>query len=73
MGRRPNSMARKELKEAVKSELMRRSVVDTELIDVPWLFKENEVWLTGTGEKREKFLKNFGAAPLGFPFKCWYP
>lgn len=52
VGRRPNSLAKKELTEVVKSELLAKAPVNTELMDVVWLPAESEVWLMAQGEAR---------------------
>ena len=60
-GRRLNSLVRREMKEAVRTDLLRRALVSTELMEVAWLHQENEVWLAATGEKRrERFEELWG-------------
>lgn len=72
-GRRPNSLAKKELKEAVKSELMRRTLLNTELMEVAWLFQENEVWLTAVGEKRRETFEELWGRTFGLSLQMLVP
>jgi DNA recombination-dependent growth factor C len=51
MTRKPNSVKKKELKENLRRDLLRRSLLTTDLHEVVWLAKQNEVWLSGAGEK----------------------
>jgi DNA recombination-dependent growth factor C len=51
MTRKPNSVKKKELKENLRRDLLRRSLLSTDLHEVAWLTKQNEVWLSGSGEK----------------------
>jgi hypothetical protein len=64
-GRVPNSIKKKELKDALRHDLLRRSLLDTNLLEVIWLTKTNEVWLGAAGEKNrglfeEAWLRTFG-------------
>jgi len=72
-GRRPNSLAKKELKEAVKSELMRRTLLNTELMEAVWLFQENEVWLAATGEKRRETFEELWGRTFGLSLQMLVP
>ncbi|MDR2945953.1 MAG: recombination-associated protein RdgC [Candidatus Adiutrix sp.] len=72
-GRRPNSLAKKELKEAVKSELMRRTLLSTELMEVVWLFQENEIWLAAAGEKRRETFEELWGRSFGLSLQMLVP
>jgi len=72
-GRRPNSLAKKELKEAVKSQLMRRALLNTELMEAAWLFKENELWLAATGEKRRETFEELWGRTFGLSLQMLVP
>jgi len=72
-GRRPNSLAKKELKEAVKSELMRRTLLNTELMEVAWLYQENEIWLAATGEKRRETFEELWGRTFGLSLQMLVP
>ena len=72
-GRRPNSLAKKELKEAVKSELMRRTLLNTELMEVAWLYQENELWLAATGEKRRETFEELWGRTFGLSLQMLVP
>lgn len=73
LDRRPNSLAKKELKEAVKSELLQRSLLSTELLEVVWLFKENEIWLAGIGEKRREVFEELWSRTFGLSLQMLVP
>ena len=49
-GRRPNRVARTELKEVVYSELARRVPLTTQTMEVVWFSKTNELWLAAVGD-----------------------
>jgi len=53
------------MREAVKAELMLRALVDTELMEVAWLYAENEVWLAATGEKRRELFEELWGRTFG--------
>ncbi len=72
-GRRPNSLAKKELKEAVKSELMRRALLNTELMEVAWLYQENEIWLAAVGEKRRETFEELWRRTFGLALEMLVP
>ena len=72
-GRRPNSLAKKELKEAVKSELMRRTLLNTELMEVAWLYQNNEIWLAATGEKRRETFEELWGRTFGLSLQMLVP
>lgn len=73
VGRRPNSVAKKELKEAVKSELLRRALLNTELMEVAWLYQENEVWLAAVGEKRRETFEELWGRTFGLSLQMLVP
>jgi len=73
VGRKPNSVAKKELKEAVKSELLRRALLNTELMEVAWLYQENEIWLAATGEKRREAFEELWGRTFGLALQMLVP
>jgi len=64
-GRRPNSLVRREMREAVKTELMIRALVNTELMETAWLYGENEVWLAAAGERRRELFEELWNRTFG--------
>lgn len=72
-GRKPNSVAKKELKDVVKSELMRRTLLNTELMEVAWLYQENEIWLAATGEKRRETFEELWGRTFGLSLQMLVP
>lgn len=73
IGRKPNSVAKRELKEALKSELLRRSLLNTELMEVAWLYQENEIWLTAVGEKRRETFEELWGRTFGLSLQMLVP
>jgi DNA recombination-dependent growth factor C len=64
-GRKPNTVTKKEMKDALRLDLLKRSLLDTNLQEVIWLTELNEVWFGGSGEKKravfeEAFARTFG-------------
>lgn len=72
-GRKPNSLAKKELKEAVKGELLRRAFLATELMEVAWLHQENEVWLAAAGEKKRETFEDLWRETFGLSLQMLVP
>jgi DNA recombination-dependent growth factor C len=64
-GHPPNSLVRREMKEAVKAELLTRALVNTELMEVVWLYGENAVWLAAAGEKRRELFEELWKRTFG--------
>ncbi|UQZ89120.1 hypothetical protein C4J81_07880 [Deltaproteobacteria bacterium Smac51] len=73
IGRKPNSLAKKELKDAVKSELLRRALLNTELMEVAWLYQENEIWLAAAGEKRRETFEELWSRTFGLSLQMLVP
>ncbi len=72
-GRRPNSRSKRQLKEVVQSELLQRALLNTELMEVAWLYRENELWLTATGEKRRETFEELWARTFGLSLQMLVP
>jgi DNA recombination-dependent growth factor C len=64
-GHPPNSLTRRNMREAVKAELMLRTLLNTELMEVAWLYGENEVWLAAAGEKRRGHFEELWGRTFG--------
>jgi DNA recombination-dependent growth factor C len=65
IGHPPSSLTRREMKEAVKTELLLRIPVNTELMETAWLYEENEVWLAASGEKRRELFEELWGRTFG--------
>jgi len=72
-GRRPNSRSKRQLKEAVQSELLQRALLSTELMEAAWLFRENELWLAATGEKRRETFEELWSRTFGLSLQMLVP
>jgi DNA recombination-dependent growth factor C len=60
-GRKPNAKKKKELKETLRLELLKRTLLTTDLYEVVWLTNTSELWLFASGEKlRITFEELFG-------------
>jgi DNA recombination-dependent growth factor C len=73
LGRKPNSLAKKELKETVKAELLRRALLNTELMETVWLHRENEVWLAAAGETRRAIFEELWGRTFGLSLQMLVP
>ena len=68
-GRRPTSLQRREIKETVRSELLSRALVQTELMETVWLPQEREVWLAAVGEKRRELFEELWGRTFGLSLR----
>jgi DNA recombination-dependent growth factor C len=60
-GRKPNSRKKKDMKDNLKLELFKRTLLTTDLYEVVWFLNNSEVWLFASGEKlRASFEELFG-------------
>lgn len=72
-GRRPNSRTKKQLKETVRSELLQRALLNTELMEAAWLFRENEIWLAAAGEKKRETFEELWSRTFGLALQMLVP
>jgi DNA recombination-dependent growth factor C len=72
-GRKPNSVKRRDLKDTLRQDLLRRALLNTELMEVIWLFRENEVWLGAVGEKRRTMFEELWARTFGLSLRMLVP
>jgi DNA recombination-dependent growth factor C len=72
-GRNPGARKKKELKDALRLELLRRTLLNTDVYEVVWLTRSSELWFFGTGEKlRTAFEELFGQT-FGLSFRLIVP
>ncbi|MDR2368452.1 MAG: recombination-associated protein RdgC [Deltaproteobacteria bacterium] len=72
-GRKPNSVTKKEMKEALRLDLLKRSLLDTKLIEVVWLTESNEVWLGAAGEKNRALFEEVWGHTFGLGIRLMVP
>jgi DNA recombination-dependent growth factor C len=72
-GRKPNSVKRKELKEALRLELLRRCLLTTDLYEVVWLTGRQEIWLAGAGEKLRALFEEEWGRTFGLSLRMLVP
>ncbi|MDR1081155.1 MAG: recombination-associated protein RdgC [Deltaproteobacteria bacterium] len=72
-GRKPNSVKRKELKEALRLELLRRCLLTTDVWDVVWLTGRQELWLAGAGEKLRALFEELWSRTFGLSLRMLVP
>ncbi|MDR3203745.1 MAG: recombination-associated protein RdgC, partial [Deltaproteobacteria bacterium] len=48
-GSKPNTFKKKEIKESLRLDLLRRSLLETQILEVFWAPEKQEVWLGGQG------------------------
>ncbi|MDR2340494.1 MAG: recombination-associated protein RdgC [Deltaproteobacteria bacterium] len=66
-GRQPNAKKKKELKETLRLELLKKILLTTDLYEAVWFSRTSEIWFFGSGEKlriafEELFGQTFGLA-----------
>ncbi len=73
LGRRPNIEVKKALKDTVRAELMPRAFLNTELMEVAWLYRENELWLAASGEKKREAFEELWRETFGLSLQMLVP
>lgn len=78
-GQALKAKAKKHLREDLRGQLLPKVLLDTDLFEVLWFKKENEIWIAGAGEKKrlifeELFDRTFGLrirliAPISLAFE----
>jgi hypothetical protein len=71
--RKPNSVKRKEMKEALRLELLRKTLLSTDLYEVAWLVAKNEVWFAGAGEKLRALFEELWGKTFGLGLRMLVP
>ncbi|MDR1395494.1 MAG: recombination-associated protein RdgC [Deltaproteobacteria bacterium] len=72
-GRKPNSQKKKEIKDSLRQELLRRSLLNTDLLEVLWFPKEHEIWLGGAGEKKRLLFEELWERTFGLAVRLLVP
>ncbi|MDR2443134.1 MAG: recombination-associated protein RdgC [Deltaproteobacteria bacterium] len=72
-GRKPNTIKKTEMKESLRLDLLRRSLLSTNLYQVVWLKDEAEVWLDGTSEKIRALFEDYWARTFGLALRLIVP
>jgi DNA recombination-dependent growth factor C len=73
VGRKPNSVKKREIKESLRQELLRRTLLNTDLLEVLWLMKEQEIWLSGAGEKNRLLFEELWERTFGLAVRLLVP
>lgn len=73
VGRPPSTLTRRELKNKVRSDLLRRTPVDTDLSEVLWSPARHELWLGATGEKKRDLFEELWRESFGLSLKFLTP
>ncbi|MDR2140332.1 MAG: recombination-associated protein RdgC [Deltaproteobacteria bacterium] len=72
-GRKPNSHKKKEMMESLRQDLMRRSLLNTDLLEVLWFLGEREIWIGGAGEKKRLIFEDLWERTFGLPVRLLVP
>ncbi|MDR1546146.1 MAG: recombination-associated protein RdgC [Deltaproteobacteria bacterium] len=72
-GRKLNGVAKRELKESLRSELLGRSLLNTALMEVLWLEESGEVWLCASGEKNRALFEDLWGRTFGLALRLLVP
>jgi DNA recombination-dependent growth factor C len=70
---KPNSVQKKDLKENLRLDLLKRCLLSTDLHEVAWLTRQNEVWLSGTGEKLRTLFEELWGKTFGLTLRLLVP
>lgn len=73
VGRPPSTMARRELKNKVRNDLLRRTPVDTDIFEVVWFPGPRELWLGAVGEKKRGLFEELWRNTFGLSLKFLVP
>jgi DNA recombination-dependent growth factor C len=72
-GRKPNSTKKMEMKDALRLDLLKRSLLDTKLIEIIWLTESNELWLGAAGEKNRLLFEELWGRTFGLEIRLLVP
>jgi hypothetical protein len=72
-GRRPGARKRREMKEALRLELLRRTLLQTDVYEAVWFTKSSEVWLFGAGEKLRSLFEDLFGQTFGLAIRLIVP
>jgi hypothetical protein len=72
-GRRPNARKKKDLKENLRLQLLKKTLVTTDLYETVWFPKTSEVWFFGNGEKLRNAFEDLFSATFGLTLRLIVP
>ncbi|MDR0356624.1 MAG: recombination-associated protein RdgC [Deltaproteobacteria bacterium] len=72
-GKKPNTTKRRQLKEALRADLLRRSLLDTKLIGLLWLPENQELWIDSAGDKNRALFEELWSRTFGLNIKLLVP
>jgi DNA recombination-dependent growth factor C len=72
-GRKPNSAKRREMKDSLRQDLLRRCLLNTTLFEVLWLSESSEIWLGAAGEKSRSIFEDFWLKTFGLNLRLLVP
>jgi DNA recombination-dependent growth factor C len=72
-GRKPNTLKKREMKETLKQDLLRRCLLNTTLFEVLWLRDSLEIWLGAAGDKSRSVFEDFWFKTFGLELRLLVP
>jgi DNA recombination-dependent growth factor C len=72
-GRKPNSLKKREMKEALRLDLLRRCLLETQILEVIWLTERQEIWLGAQGEKNRALFEELWSKTFGLELTLLVP
>ena len=72
-GKKPNSHKKAQIKESLRLDLLRRSLLSTSLWQAVWLTDRSEVWLDATGERVRALFEDQWAQTFGLALRLLVP
>jgi DNA recombination-dependent growth factor C len=71
--RKPNSVKRKDMKESLRLELLRKTLLTSDFFEAVWLTARSEVWLAGSGEKLRALFEDHWGRTFGLTLLMLVP
>ncbi|MDR1873140.1 MAG: recombination-associated protein RdgC [Deltaproteobacteria bacterium] len=72
-GRKPSSQKKRELMGSLKQDLLRRALLNTDLLEIIWFPTVREIWIGGAGEKKRLIFEELWEKSFGLPVRLLVP
>ena len=72
-GKKPNSHKKNQIKESLRLDLLKRSLLSTSIWQAVWLVERNEVWLDASSERVRALFEDQWAQTFGLALRLLVP
>jgi DNA recombination-dependent growth factor C len=72
-GRKPNAQKKREMMDSLRQELLRRTLLNTDLLEIIWFTREREIWIAGAGEKKRLIFEELWEKSFSLPVRLLAP